>query len=268
MELKARKDMDPKYQWDVSHIFPSMKEWQASFEEVEASIAVLESFAGTLHTSAAHLKEVLDTNFKVEEKFNKVYIYAMLNKAADGGDKDAQTMMAKVSSLMTKLGTAVSYLIPEFLSMEEEKVQEFMATGLLEEYAHYIDDISRNRPYTLDAQGEKMLAMLSDAASAAENTFDAFTDVDMEFPKVHNEKGELVQLTSGNFGVFRESPSRQVREEAFLAHFGQYKKYVNTIAEMYAGSVKFDCYFSSVRGYDSAAHAALFVDNAWGFDYL
>lgn len=262
MELKARKDMNPKDQWDVSHIFPTMKEWQTAFDEVEASIPLLKGFTGTLGNSAAHLKEILDTNFNVEEKFNRVYIYAMLNKAADGGDKDAQTMMAKVSSLMTKLGTATSYLVPEFLSLEEDKVQEFMATGLLEEYAHFIDDTLRGKAYTLDSQGEKMLAMLSDAASAASNTFDAFTDVDLEFPKVHNEKGELVQLTSGNFGVFRESPSRAVREEAFLAHFGQYKKYINTIAEMYAGSVKFDCYFSSIRGYDSASHAALFVDNA------
>ena len=262
MELKSRKDMDPKYMWDVSHIFSSMEKWQEAFNLVEESLSKLESYAGTLGISASHLKEVLDTNFEVEEQFNKVYIYAMLCKAADGGDKDAQTMMAKVSSLMTKLGTATSYLIPEFLSLKEDTVKEFLATGLLEEYSHYIDDILRSKAYTLDAKGEKMLAMLSDAAGATRNIFDAFTDVDMEFPKIHNEKGEEVQLTSGNFGVFRESTSRKVREEAFLTHFGQYKKYTNTIAEMYAGSVKFDCFFSSIRGYDSAAHAALFVDNA------
>lgn len=262
MELKARKDMDPKFLWDVSHIFPSMEEWEKELKEVEELIPSLEGFAGTLHTSAQHLKEALDTYFRVEEKFNKVYIYAMLNKAADGGDKDAQTMMAKSASLMTKLSTAASFFVPEFLSLEESVVNDFLSTGLLNEYHHYIDNILRSKAYTLDAKSEKMLAMLSDASTAARNTFDTFTDVDLTFPNVHDEEGNEVQLTSGNFGVFRESPSRKVREEAFQTHFGQYKKYINTIAEMYAGSVKFDCFYSSVRGYDSAADAALFVDNA------
>ena len=48
MELKARKDMNPKDQWDVSHIFPTMKEWQTAFDEVEASIPLLKGFTGTL----------------------------------------------------------------------------------------------------------------------------------------------------------------------------------------------------------------------------
>lgn len=262
MELKLRKDMNPEFQWDVSHIFADNKAWEAAYDEVTKVLPVLEALSGTLNTSAESLKSALDTFFAKNKKMEIVYIYAMLCKAADGGDSEAQTMMSKAASLYSKFSSAVSFFTPEILSMEEEKMEAFMKTGLLDEYRHYLDDLTRSRKYTLDAEREKMLAMLTDTTSSFRNSYDALTDVDMELPKVHDENGNEQQLTSGNFSVFRESPVRAVREEAFNGMFGHYKKFINTITEMYSGSVKNDCFLSSVRGYESAAHAAMFEDNA------
>lgn len=262
MELKLRKDMNPEFMWDVSHIFTDAAAWEAAFDEVAKVLPTLESFSGTLSTSAEHLKTALDTLFAEELKLELVYIYAMLCKSADGGDSEAQTMTAKASSLYSKFSSAVSFFTPEILSMEESKIEEFLQTGLLDNYRHYLDDLTRGRKYTLDAQREKMLAMLTDTTSSFSNAYDALTDVDMVLPKVHDENGNEQQLTSGNFSVFRESPVRSVREEAFEGMFGHYQKFINTITEMYSGSVKNDCFLSSVRGYESAAHAAMFEDNA------
>ena len=262
MELKLRKDMNPEFMWDVSHIFADTKAWENAFDEVAKVLPSLEALSGTLSTSAENLKSALDTLFAESLKMEVVYIYAMLCKAADGGDSDAQTMMSKAASLYSKFSSAVSFFTPEILAMEENKLNEFVQTGLLDEYRHYLDDLSRNRKHTLDAEREKMLAMLTDTTSSFSNAYDALTDVDMILPKVHDENGNEQQLTSGNFSVFRECPVRSVREEAFEGMFGHYKKFINTITEMYSGSVKNDCFLSSIRGYESAAHAAMFEDNA------
>ena len=61
--------------------------------------------------------------------------------------------------------------------------------------------------------------------------------------------------------MFRESPVRAVREEAFKAMFGTYGKFNNTFAAMYAGNVKMDTFYSDVRGHKSACEAALFGTN-------
>ena len=262
MELKLRKDMNPEFQWDVSHIFADNAAWETAFNEVANVLPALEALSGTLNTSAESLKSALDTLFAESLKMEVVYIYAMLCKAADGGDSEAQTMMSKAASLYSKFSSATSFFTPEILSMDEDKMEAFMQTGLLDEYRHYLDDLTRSRKYTLDAEREKMLAMLTDTTSSFRNSYDALTDVDMELPKVHDENGTEQQLTSGNFSVFRESPVRAVREEAFEGMFGHYKKFINTITEMYSGSVKNDCFLSSVRGYECAAHAAMFEDNA------
>lgn len=102
-----------------------------------------------------------------------------------------------------------------------------------------------------------MLAMLGEAADTPSSAYEMLTNVNMVFPKIHNEAGEEVQLTSGNFGVYRESRSRAVREEAFRAMFGTYRKYGDTFAALYGGQIKFDTFFANVRGYGSSIEAYL-----------
>ena len=33
MEVKARREMDPAYQWDFSHIFPTREAWEQAYAE-------------------------------------------------------------------------------------------------------------------------------------------------------------------------------------------------------------------------------------------
>ena len=80
----------------------------------------------------------------------------------------------------------------------------------------------------------------------------------MTFPTIRDENGEEVQLTHGSFGVYRENADRRVRREAFEKYFGEFKRYINTFAAMYGGSVKFDNYFADVRGHESALSAELY----------
>ena len=68
MELKSRKDMNPEFMWDVSHIFADSAAWEAAFDEVAKVLPTLEAFSGTLSTSAENLKTALDTLFTEELK--------------------------------------------------------------------------------------------------------------------------------------------------------------------------------------------------------
>lgn len=107
-----------------------------------------------------------------------------------------------------------------------------------------------------------MLAALSDAAGATSDCFKMLESVDMTFPNIRDENGNLVSLTHASFGVYRDSADRSVRKSAFTKYFGEFKKYIHTFAAMYAGSVKMDNYYATVRKYDSACQQALYSDNA------
>lgn len=256
--MKARNEMNPEFMWDFSHIFKDKAAWEAACAEADKAVDKIPALKGTLGDSAASLKNAVATLSEAEEKAVLCYLYANLLKAADAGDAEAQSMEAKVMGLLVKLDSASSFFSPEILSIPEEKFNEYINDPCLADEKFSLQKIVKARAHTLDEKGEMMLAMLGDAANTADNAFGMLNNVDLVFPTIKDEEGKEVQLTNGNFGVYRESPCRRVREDAFNAYFGTFKKFENTIAELYAGSVKFDCYFADVRNYASACEASLF----------
>ena len=259
--MQARKDMDPRYQWDFTHLYASDEAWEAELDSCMKDIEAIAAIEGTLGTSREAFKAGIDTVYALAQRLERAYIYANLHRCADGSEPKHQEMDGKATSAFVRFSTALAFMDPEILAIPEETLNAFLAPEEMKPYRHYIENLTRARTHTLDAQRERMLAQLGEAAQAPSDAYEMLTNVDMELPKVHNENGEEVQLTAGNFGVFRESPVRAVREEAFNAMFGTYKKYINTFAALYGGSVKFDQYQADVRGYESACHAALFRNN-------
>ncbi len=261
MELKKRKEMDPRFMWDFTHMFPSREAWEKAFAETEELIKGIPALEGTLGGSAEALQRALDMDAALGEKLELVYLYAMLHKAGDNSDPEYQKMEARAVSLLVSARSASSFLTPELLAIPEETLAAYMKAPGLQTYRHMVEDVCRARAHTLDAKRELMLAKLGDAAQTPDNAFTMLSSVDMTFPTIADEKGEQAQLTHGNFGVYRESNVRSVRREAFEKYFGEFNKYINTFAALYAGSVKFDCYNASVRGHKNACEAALFRSN-------
>ena len=261
MELKSRKDMNPEFMWYFTHIFPTKEAWEAAYKEAEAMTAGLAAYEGTLGESAAALQKGLDAVNAAGEKLERVYLYAMLHKAGDNGDPEYQAMDARCTTLYVSFQMAIAFLTPEILSIPEETLAAYMKEEGLATYRHMVEDMCRARAHTLDAARERMLAQLSDAAQTPDNSFTMLESVDMTFPAITDEAGNEVTLTHGNFGVYRESTNQRVRRESFEKYFGEFKRYINTFAAMYAGSVKFDTFFASVRGHKSACEAALFSNN-------
>ena len=252
-----RSEMDPRFQWDFTHIYPDKAHWEAAMTEAEKAVEALSALHGTLGQSKDALKKGLVQLADASQKVEIPYIYAMLHRAADGSEPAYQEMEARGMSLAVKANAATSFLDPEILAIPKEQLDAWMAQEDMAVYRHMVEDISRGRAHTLSADKEKMLAMLGEAADTPSSAYEMLTNVNMVFPKIHNEAGEEVQLTSGNFGVYRESRSRAVREEAFRAMFGTYRKYGDTFAALYGGQIKFDTFFANVRGYGSSIEAYL-----------
>lgn len=261
MESKKRSEMNPAYQWDLTPIFPDKAAWQEAFSQAEAAVRGLEALPGTLCASSEGLKAGLDAIVAAMEKAEKVYLYAFLCKSGNNGDPEYQEMEARAMSLLVHLQMATAFADPEILSVPEETLVKWAALPEMRSHRHRIEDVARGRAHTLDAQGERLLAMLGDAAQAPGNAFEMFESVDMRFPNVHDEAGNEAPLTHGSFPLYRDSRSQAVRKEAFEAYFGEFGKYVNTLAAVYGGQVKLDCFHAAARHFEGACDAALFSNN-------
>lgn len=256
--MKSRSEMNPMFTWDFSHIFESDAAWEAACEKAAAAINAVPAVQGTLGDSPEAMKKGIDLMCDAEEKVTLCYLYTMLKKSSDASDPAFQAMEAKAMGLIVKLQSAAAFINPEIVAIPSEKFEELINSPILADEVFALKKIVKASAHTLSPDKELMLAKLTDAAQTPDNAFSMLNNVDLVFPTIKDEEGKDVQLSNGNFSVYRESTDRSVREAAFNAYFGTFKKFENTIAELYGGSVKLDCYFADIRGYESARAAALF----------
>ena len=259
--MKNRNEIPAELKWDFSHIFKTPEDWEQAYAECEKGVAALSALKGTLSQSAESLFAAYETLYGFYEKFDPVADYAFLAKTIDGGDTSALTMCDKVNMLSVKAGSAAAFFDPELMEIPEDKLVEFLKYEPLKKYAHKIEDATRLRAHVLDEKSEILVAKIGKISGTPSDTYDMFTNVEMELPEIAGSDGKKVELTRGNFGVMRESSDRKLREAAFEGMFGTYGKYINTITCMYSGSVKQDNLLADVRGYKSAREMFLASSN-------
>jgi oligoendopeptidase F len=168
----------------------------------------------------------------------------------------------RARNLYAQASSEMAYIVPEILSVPEEKIQAFLQENEeLKVYSHSLDEINRQRPHVLSESEEALLAQASEVLGSSSNTFGMLNNADLKFPSIQDENGEEVEVTHGRYIQFLESEDQRVRRDAFQAVYDTYGKYKNTFASTLSGAVKKNNFYARVRKYDSARQAALSNNN-------
>ncbi|MCM3545346.1 oligoendopeptidase F [Priestia megaterium] len=261
-KLPSRSEIKVEDTWKLEDIFASDDAWEKEFEEVKALIPQMEKFKGKLGESAQTLYDALQEQDELTMRVSKLYTYAHMRYDQDTTNSFYQGLNDRIKTLYTQIASALSYVTPEILSIEESKVKQYMAEHKeLKLYAHALDEITRERPHILSESEEALLAQASEVLGSSSNTFGMLNNADLEFPSIKDENGEEVEITHGRYIRFLESSDRRVREEAFKAVYETYGKFKNTFASTLSGTVKKDNFSARVRHYNSARHSALSTNN-------
>lgn len=255
---KKQQQADPAWQWDLTPLFEDRKQWEQALRASRKDVAQVAGLRGSFGGGPAAAQRALAAIYQARERAERVYLYSFLLLSTDNGNTQRQAMDEQATKMMVDLETAAAFVQPELISLDDAAWQQLLDAPQLAAYRQVFTDVARRRPHTLDLEQEKLLAMLGDAAQGPERTFTMLTDVDMRLPVITDENGDNIELTQANYGLFRRSPDRRVRRRAYLAMQGKFLGYKNTLAAVYANSVKFDNYFAGVKGYQNALHAALF----------
>lgn len=261
-KLPSRSEIKVEDTWKLEDIFASDDAWEKEFEEVKALIPQMEKFKGKLGESAQTLYDALQEQDELTMRVSKLYTYAHMRYDQDTTNSFYQGLNDRIKTLYTQIASALSYVTPEILSIEESKIKKYMAEHKeLKLYAHALDEITRERPHILSESEEALLAQASEVLGSSSNTFGMLNNADLEFPSIKDENGEEVEITHGRYIRFLESSDRRVREEAFKAVYETYGKFKNTFASTLSGTVKKDNFSARVRHYNSARHSALSTNN-------
>ncbi|MBQ2700384.1 MAG: oligoendopeptidase F family protein, partial [Clostridia bacterium] len=255
--IKRRNEIDPRWQWKLTDIYPTQDAWEADFQSIKEDVAAFAKYQGNV---CVHAKAAVRDFFAIMRKLSKVGNYAFLIHDTDNGDPELQAIFDRSNTLMVQCSAAGSFLQPELLSMPADELEALANDADMADYSVFLHDLIRNKPHTLSATEERILAMTQEMAESPDNTFTMLTCVDMKFPTIHDEDGNEVELSEATYPAFIRSDNRKVRKEAFEALFNTYASFGNTISSTYAAHVKMDLFYTQLRKFPSSVEASLFAD--------
>ena len=261
VRLPERSEVDVNDTWDLGSLFPNDDAWEKALEEFEKQSAGYEQYHGKLGDSAQTLADCLDFDSNVSRIGERIAYYAMLKTSEDQANSDYQGMMMRFQNIAVRAGEAASFMRPEILSIEDSKLDSFLAEDCLSLYKLSLERLTRYKKYTLGEKEEQLLAMQGEMAGAAGRIFRQLNDADLKFGTLKDEDGQETELSNSTFSQFLISPDREVRKKAFHQYYEQFSAHENSLAAMLQGSIQKDCYYARARGYDSALHSELYSDN-------
>ena len=255
---KQRNEIEEKYTWDLSTIFPTDEDFEAELAQVSKELKKATGLAGHLLDSADSLLKTTEVQLDLMRRIEKLYSYAHMKNDQDTRVAKYQEYQAKGMTIYSEFGQTFAFYEPEFMEITEDQYQAFLAEKPeLQTYQHYFDRLLQKKEHILTQREEELLAGAGEIFGAASETFAILDNADIVFPVVHNEKGEEVQLTHGNYISLVESKNREVRKEAYEALYSIYEQYQHTYAKTLQTNVKVQNYNAKVRKFSSAREAAL-----------
>ena len=258
---KTRKEIGKQYHWRLEDIYDSDESWEQEFKETEKLAEQIGSFRGNIGSSSDRLYEGLSLSSVLSLKAMRLYSYAHMRRDEDNGNTKYQGMTDRAMQMIVALEADSSFIMPEMLAVPEEMLAEWSREERFARFRTRISDLNRRRAHVLSAGEERILAMAEDPLTGPDNSFTMLSDVDLKFGTVTDAEGNNVQLTHGTYSLLIMDPKREVRREAYEKLYAAYGSVRNTIAAMYAASVKADVFRARARGYSGALEAALFVNN-------
>ncbi|MHB1687595.1 MAG: oligoendopeptidase F [Ignavibacteriaceae bacterium] len=260
--LPARKEIDEKYKWDLSHIYSNENLWDEDFKWIENNLINYKKFEGKLSLSAKNLFECLQFDDSIGIKLERLHLYASLAKDSDMRVTKYQAMDDRTTNLFMQVSTASSFIKPEILSIHEDKLLQMIDS--LEElkiYKHLFEDLVRTKIHTLDKEKEELLALSSEISLTPYNTFSILTNADFKFPKVADEEGNEIEMSHARYYSAMYSYDRDFRARAFKNYLAPYKNFANTFSVLFNGNLKVNIFNAKARKYESVREASLNRNN-------
>lgn len=261
-ELVKRSDIADKYKWNLKDIYTDEALWEKDFKWIETNVDKYKSFEGKLGLSAKNLLECFTFDDEISNKFDRCYLYANLSKDLDVSDGKYQDMYERINNLGSRIAAVASFIRPEILSVPDNKIAGFMKQEKgLKLYGQRLNDLLRMKPHTLSKEEEQILAFSNPLSDVYMETYRMYTNADMKFPTIKDEKGQDIELSHARYYSTMMSLDRNFRERGYKAFFQPFINMANTITTLYNGSLKYKIYMSKSRKYSGAVESALNSNN-------
>ena len=233
-QLRDRSDIDNRYKWDLTHIFPGWPEWQAAFDDLQVKIGAYAALQGTLAQGGDRLLAAMKLSDDIGQLSYKVWYFASLKYDEDQRDNTINARRQQVQILFAKWSVASAWFNPELLKTPLPTVQKWMADrDELAVYRFALEDLYRQQEHVLDDKGEHLLSLSSRFSSSPNDAYAALSTADIKYPSITLSTGGEVTLTYGQYRAILATNRHQAdRGAAFTAFHKLFAANINTYASL------------------------------------
>ncbi|HEV3393610.1 MAG TPA: oligoendopeptidase F [Chthoniobacterales bacterium] len=261
MDVPTRAEIPDSDKWDLTHLFRNVDKWKEDFRWVEQTYPKIKDWKGKLGQSARDLAECLEFEKQLDLKIERLYHFASLQLAEDSANTEYLARVGQIQNLLTKIGEAFAFVVPEIQAIDDEKFAKFIADTAVADWRIRLHKIRRLKQHVLSEREERILALGAAALDGYDDTFSQLTDVDMKFGELTDEAGREKPLTQSSFSSFLVKRDPELRKRAFHQFYAEFQDHQYTLASSLAYSVKADVFRARARNYSSSLEAALFPDD-------
>ena len=258
--LKERRELDPQFMWDLTSMYATDEEWEKALSTLEESIRKAAAFQGRL-TDAQSIAAYLDAATELGRTLSNLYCYASMRRSEDTRAEAAQSMYARINANYVKAISAIAFAEPEILSLPQQTLDDIADQECLKNHRFTLEKLLRQKPHTLSAAEEQLLAGFGEVFGAPAEIADNLQDADLVFDSVQDGEGHTVEVTGSNYITLQMSQDRTLRERAFRSYYKGYRQHSNTFAAAYSGAVKAATAEAVARHYASSRAMSMAGEN-------
>lgn len=255
-----RKDIDQRLKWDTTSIYAKDEDFYEDIENVKNLADKLVGFKGKITSSLDNFKEFIKLDEEFSRKLEKACVYASLKSDEDTRVTKYQEMDQVATNTYVALTEALSFVRPELLATDGEKIKEYLKDSEIAHLSHYFEDIARYKDHTLDEKSEQIIASFGKTSQNPSATYMIFSNADMSFPSVEKD-GEEIEITDANFVNLQQDKDRDFRREVYEKYYKTYRQFSNTLASTLDGDFSAHNTEAKLRGFSSAREMSLFANN-------
>lgn len=247
--IKTREQVDVKETWDLTALFKTEEAYESALKELGTRAdAFVEEYRGNLTSAETITKALLELQ-EILELSDHVGSYASLDWEADINNPKKVARMQNATKADAKVMAQLSFVESEILEQDIEVIRE--ASKADERNRVYLERLLRNKPYQLEKETEKALAILSPTIQAPYQIYSDIKFGDVDFPAFEVD-GKTYEMTYNTFENRMEHENdTAVRRKAFEVFSETIRKHVNGTAGAYNTHVQTEKTISDLRGYES-----------------
>lgn len=234
----------PRYElsgWDLSELLPEPTEQmiQTRLDTLEEQVKAFESIRSELNAEMdpEMLLNIMGQYEQLVEDIYRVAAYGSLWFSADTQSSAALTFRNRIQQVTTDIQNRTLFFDLWWKDLDDDEAAALLPNAEhFPDQRHYLDDLRRTKPYTLDERSEQLINTKDANGISAVMTLYSMITNRFEF-KIEVD-GETETLTRDALMGYAQSRRPELREAAYKELYRVYSDDANILAQIYVNRVR------------------------------